>query len=95
VRTAALLLLFLPSAAYADLVDLSERRSGRPSSWVVRAEGGNAFAPYGFAGGALSWLSESGFEFEAGAGADFEPSLHAPNEAASAPRTKGATKPSR
>ncbi len=71
VRTAALLLLFLPSAAYADLVDLSERRSGRPSSWVVRAEGGNAFAPYGFAGGALSWLSESGFEFEAGAGGGF------------------------
>ena len=48
-RTAALLLLLLPSMAFADLVDLSERRAGRPSSWVVRAEGGSAFAPYGFA----------------------------------------------
>ncbi|TMA31608.1 MAG: hypothetical protein E6J88_03720 [Deltaproteobacteria bacterium] len=70
-RTPALLLLRVPSVAYADLVDASERRAGRPSSWVVRAEGGSAFAPYGYAGGALSWLTESGFAFEAGAGGGF------------------------
>ena len=71
VRTAALLLLLLPAVAHADLVDLSERRAGRPSSWVLRAEGGSAFAPYGYAGGALSWLTESGFAFEGGAGGGF------------------------
>jgi hypothetical protein len=71
VRTLALLLLFLPSAAFADLVDLTQRRGGRPPTIVLRAEGGNAFAPYGYAGGALSWLTETGFEFEFGAGGGF------------------------
>ncbi|MCA1827704.1 MAG: hypothetical protein ABR567_17670 [Myxococcales bacterium] len=69
-RTVALLLL-VPSVAYADVIDLSERRSGRPPSWVLRAEGGTEFAPYGFFGAALSWLTESGFEFEGGAGGGF------------------------
>ena len=71
VRTVALLLL-LPAAALADEVDLSQARSSdEPPSWVLRLEGGSAFAPYGYAGGTLSWLTESGFSFEAGAGGGF------------------------
>lgn len=66
------LLLLASTAAFADEVDLSQRRSsGRPPEYVVRAEGGSAFAPYGYVGGALSWLTESQFEFEAGMGGGF------------------------
>jgi hypothetical protein len=62
----------LPSPARADELDLSRSRpSGKPPSLVVRAEGGSDFAPYGNVGGAVSWLTESQFEFEAGAGGGF------------------------
>lgn len=63
----------LPSFARADELDLTprSRRTNKPSSLVLRAEGGSAFAPYGFVGGCLSYLSESQFEFELGAGAGF------------------------
>jgi hypothetical protein len=72
VRTLALLLL-VPTAVYADEIDLSQRGrgDGQPATWVIRAEGGNEFAPYGYAGVAVSWLTESGFEFEGGAGGGF------------------------
>lgn len=71
-RTVALLLSLTAAAAYADEVDLSHgHRGDKPPTFVVRAEGGNEFAPFGFAGGALSWLSDSGFELEAGAGGGF------------------------
>ncbi len=75
-RTLALLLL-ASTAALADEIDLSQRRSsGRPPSYVLRVEGGNEFAPYGRVGGSLSWLTESLFEFELGAGGGF-PGLQA------------------
>lgn len=71
------LLLFVSTAALADEVDLSQRRgSGRPPQYVLRLEGGSAFAPYGLVGGTLSWLTESQFEFELGAGGGF-PGLQA------------------
>jgi hypothetical protein len=69
VRALALLLL-VSTAAFADEIDLSQRRSRVPT-WVVRAEAGNEFAPFGMAGGAISYLTESQFEFEAGLGAGF------------------------
>jgi len=66
------LLVVIPAAALGDEVDLSPRRgSGRPPQLVLRAEAGNDFAPYGRIGGAVSWLTESQFEFELGAGGGF------------------------
>ena len=60
-------------AARADLIDLSEgsRRPGKPPALVLRFEAGNDFAPYGYVGGCLSYLTESLFEIEAGAGGGF------------------------
>lgn len=70
-RSLALLLL-VSTAALSDEIDLSQGHSqGRPPQYVLRAEGGNDFAPYGFVGGAVSWLTESQFEFELGAGGGF------------------------
>jgi hypothetical protein len=62
-----------PLAARADVVDLTpqSRRSLKPPTLVLRLEGGNAFAPYGYVGGCISFLTESLFEFEAGAGGGF------------------------
>ena len=75
-RTFALLLL-ASTAALSDEVDLSQRRgSGHAPQYVLRLEGGNEFAPYGRVGGTLSWLTESQFEFELGAGGGF-PGLQA------------------
>jgi hypothetical protein len=68
----ALLLASLP--ALADEVDLSHpttRRMNAPPEFVLRAEGGNNFSPYGFAGGVLSWMTGSSFEVEGGLGAGF------------------------
>jgi opacity protein-like surface antigen len=64
----------LCTAARADVVDLSEgqrRRSVSGSGFSLRADFGNAFAPYGYAGGAIGYMSEGLFGFEAGAGAGF------------------------
>ena len=66
------LLLLTSAAALGDEVDLSQRRAGgRPPQYVLRVEAGNEFAPYGRVGGAVSWLTESQFEFELGAGGGF------------------------
>lgn len=73
-RTSLLLAAALfAAAARADVVDLSQGggRPGKPPALVVRAEGGTDFAPYGYAGGCISYLSESQFEFEVGAGGGF------------------------
>ncbi len=63
----------LAPAARADLVDLSDssRRPGKPPALVLRVEGGNDFAPYGYVGGCVSYLTESLFEIEAGLGGGF------------------------
>src|SRR5207302_6360671 len=71
----ALLAAFAP-AARADLIDLSgdSRRSRKAPAFVLRAEGGSEFAPYGRAGACFSYLAENplgGFEIEVGAGAGF------------------------
>jgi hypothetical protein len=74
VRTLALLLALAPSLALADEIDLS-RSGGRDSSripaLVVRLEGGNEFAPFGFMGGCLSWMTDPNNELELGAGGGF------------------------
>ena len=72
VRTIALLLL-LPSLALADEVDLTHgsRHRGQVPTWVVRAEGGNEFAPFGYVGGAVSFLAGPHNELELGAGGGF------------------------
>jgi hypothetical protein len=62
------------NAARADVVDLSggaHRRSAAGSGLLFRAEFGNAFAPYGYVGGVLGYMTEGLFGFEAGAGAGF------------------------
>lgn len=66
-------LLLVPVSAFADEVDLTPRSRHRNETpkLVLRAEGGNAFAPYGFLGGCLSYLTDSAFEFELGAGGGF------------------------
>ena len=66
-------LVLLPAVAWGDVVDLTprSRRSDRPPTLVVRAEGGNEFAPYGYAGGAVSWLLGAHNELELGAGGGF------------------------
>jgi hypothetical protein len=74
VRTLALLVALAPSFAFADVVDLSResrRDSGEPPTLVVRAEGGNEYAPFGYAGGCLSWMIDSYDVLEIGAGAGF------------------------
>ena len=61
----------LGNAARADVVDLSggsRRRAGSGSGLFLRADFGNAFAPYGYVGGAIGYMSEGLFGFEAGAG---------------------------
>jgi len=74
VRTLALLLLLAPALALADEIDeaLGSRRDrGSPATVVVRAEGGNEFAPYGYLGGCISWLVDPQDELEIGAGGGF------------------------
>ena len=63
----------LSFGARADVLDLGEggSRPGKPPPLVVRVEGGTAFAPYGMVGGCISYLTESQFEFELGAGGGF------------------------
>lgn len=72
VRSLALLLL-LATPAFADEVDLTHgsRRAGEAPTWVLRAEAGNEFAPFGYIGGTLSWLAGPHNEFELGAGGGF------------------------
>jgi hypothetical protein len=70
VRNLALLLV-CSTAALADEVDLSQHTTSGTPVIVVRAEGGSDFAPYGRVGGAVSWLTESQFSFELGAGGGF------------------------
>jgi hypothetical protein len=65
-------LMALP--ARADEVDLSQthgQRNQGPAEFVLKIQGGSTFAPYGYVGGALSWLVGSNFELEGGAGAGF------------------------
>jgi hypothetical protein len=65
-------LMLVPSIALADVVDLTaRRRSGQPAALVIRAEGGNQFAPFGYVGGALSWLFAGSNELEIGVGGGF------------------------
>ena len=62
------------NAARADVVDLSgggRRRSAAGSGLFFRADFGNSFAPYGYVGGAVGYMTEGLFAFEAGAGAGF------------------------
>ena len=71
--SAAAVALFCTSAR-GDVVDLSggsRRRTLSGSGVSLRADFGNAFAPYGYAGGALGYMTEGLFGFEAGAGAGF------------------------
>jgi hypothetical protein len=74
VRTLALLLLLVPALALADEIDLSRgarrERSG-PATFILRAEGGNEFAPYGYIGGCLSYMIDPQDELELGAGGGF------------------------
>jgi hypothetical protein len=73
VLLAAAIALFA-SAARADVVDLtggSRRRQLSVTGWSLRAEFGNSYSPYGFAGAALGYLSESLFAVEGGLGASF------------------------
>jgi hypothetical protein len=74
VRTLALLLFLAPALALADEIDLSRagrRERGSPASFVVRLEGGNEYAPYGYLGGCVSWLVDAHDELELGAGGGF------------------------
>src|SRR5947199_6269202 len=74
VRTLALLVLLAPALALADEIDLSRgsrRDRGEPAKFIVRAEAGNEFAPYGYAGGCMSWLIDPHDEVEVGAGGGF------------------------
>jgi hypothetical protein len=70
----ALAASLLASAARADVVDLtqgSRRRQAGATGFSLRLEAGNSFAPYGYAGVAVGYLTESLFAFEGGAGAGF------------------------
>ena len=74
VRTLALLAALVPSLAFADEIGLSRgggRERAEPASVVVRAEGGNEFAPYGYAGGCVSWMVDPNDVLEFGAGGGF------------------------
>jgi hypothetical protein len=69
---ALIAVLLVPSVALADVVDLTpRRRSGQPAALIVRAEGGNEFAPFGYVGGVLSWLFAGSNELELGIGGGF------------------------
>jgi hypothetical protein len=74
VRTLALLVALVPSLALADEIDLSRgsrRDRGEPAKFILRAEAGNEFAPYGYLGGCLSWMIDPNDELELGAGGGF------------------------
>ena len=74
VRTLALLAALAPSLAFADEVDLTRgtgRTSSEPATLVVRAEGGNEFAPFGYVGGCISWMLDPNDVLELGAGGGF------------------------
>jgi hypothetical protein len=74
VRTLALLVVLVPSLALADEIDLSRgsrRDRGEPARFVVRAEAGNEFAPFGYVGGCVSYLLDANDELELGAGGGF------------------------
>jgi hypothetical protein len=74
VRTLALLVALVPSLALADEIDLSRggrRDRGEPAKWILRAEAGNEFAPYGYVGGCVSWMIDPNDEVELGAGGGF------------------------
>jgi hypothetical protein len=74
VRTLALLVALAPSFVFADVVDLSRegrRDSGEAPTLVLRAEGGNQYAPFGYVGGCLSWMIDSYDVLELGAGGGF------------------------
>jgi hypothetical protein len=68
-----LIVSLLAPSARADVLDLSEgsRRPDKLQALVLRLEGGNAFAPYGYLGGCVSYLTDSLFEIEVGAGGGF------------------------
>ena len=70
-----LAVFLVPLAVLADEIDLSQtsgrRASNLPPEFILRAEGGSNFSPYGYAGAALSWMIASGLEFEGGMGAGF------------------------
>jgi hypothetical protein len=73
VRLLALLLL-VPSLCLADEVDLSRgsyHGEGHVPALVLRAEGGNEFAPFGYVGGCVSWMPGPHNSFELGAGGGF------------------------
>ena len=74
IASAVVLCAALP--ARADVVDLSEggdrRSGGRPATFVLKAEGGSVYSPYGYIGGALSYYNEAAeSELEAGLGGGF------------------------
>ena len=74
VRTLALLVALVPSLALADEIDLSRgsrRDRGEPARWILRAEAGNEFAPYGYVGACVSWMIDPNDEIELGAGGGF------------------------
>ena len=70
-----LALLLVPSLALADEVDLTRgsrrRDDSRVPTLVLRAEGGNEFAPFGYVGGCVSWLVGPHNALELGAGGGF------------------------
>ena len=75
VRTLALLLAVIPSLALADEIDLSRASSrgdpGVAPTFILRAEAGNEFAPYGYVGGCVSYLIDPYDALEVGAGGGF------------------------
>jgi hypothetical protein len=72
---AAALLGLAAAGARADVEDLTpttRRGDLRPPTFVLRAEGGSGFSPYGYTGACLSYYNDlTGAEFEGGAGAGF------------------------
>ena len=73
-RSLALLAALVPSLALADEIDLSRgtaRNTSEPATFVIRAEGGNEFAPFGYIGGCISWLIDPNDALEIGAGGGF------------------------
>lgn len=73
-RTLALLVALLPAVALADEIDLSRaspRDRANPATFIIRAEAGNEFAPYGYVGGCFSYLVDPNDALEIGAGGGF------------------------
>ena len=73
-RTLALLLALIPATAVADEIDLSRaspRDRAAAATWIVRAEAGNEFAPFGYVGGCVSYLLDPNDALEVGAGGGF------------------------